>query len=156
MPCLPPSCILSCPPWCCPAIFSLASTMGQDYKNVFRACLGAQLTICAQKWCSSYCLARWVWDLFWVEFVFFFIVLAPYLCLELLNLASFWCCLAVLPFFSPDVFILDVVLVGLAFCPSQHSRLSQWCAIFVYLLFFTARHPSPHDSGLTMVYLWSW
>ena len=26
---------------------------------------------------TSYCLARWVWDLFWVEFVFFFIVLAP-------------------------------------------------------------------------------
>ena len=26
---------------------------------------------------TSYCLARWVWDLFWVEFVFFFIFLAP-------------------------------------------------------------------------------
>ena len=26
---------------------------------------------------TPYCLARWVWDLFWVEFVFFFIVLAP-------------------------------------------------------------------------------
>ena len=26
---------------------------------------------------NSYCLARWVWDLFRVEFVFFFIVLAP-------------------------------------------------------------------------------
>ncbi len=25
---------------------------------------------------TSYCLARWVWDLFWIEFVFFFIVLA--------------------------------------------------------------------------------
>ena len=41
--------------------------------NVFRACIGAQLTICAQK---LHCLVRWVWDLFWVEFVFFFIVLA--------------------------------------------------------------------------------
>ena len=26
---------------------------------------------------TLYCLARWVWDLFWVECVFFFIVLAP-------------------------------------------------------------------------------
>ena len=26
---------------------------------------------------TSYCLARWVWDLYWVEFVFVFIVLAP-------------------------------------------------------------------------------
>ena len=26
---------------------------------------------------TSYCFARWVWDLFWVEFLFFFIVLAP-------------------------------------------------------------------------------
>ena len=26
---------------------------------------------------TSYALARWVWDLFWVEFYFFFIVLAP-------------------------------------------------------------------------------
>ena len=55
-------------------------SLGQDYKR-----------FSSMEWCSSvlnsqsvlrndvtlYCSARWVWDLFWVEFVFVFIVLAP-------------------------------------------------------------------------------
>ena len=57
--------------------------------NVFRACLGAQLTICAQKWRNfllfSTVSLRFV---FWVEFVFFFVVLAP----SVTDFAQMWLC----------------------------------------------------------------
>ena len=47
---------------------------GAKILNVFRAWIGAQLTICAQKWR----LARYVWRLFWVEFCVFLYNLGPW------------------------------------------------------------------------------
>ena len=57
-------------------LHSVYDSLGAKTINVFRACLGAQLTICAQKWRNFVLFSTVSLRLFWVEFVFFFIVLA--------------------------------------------------------------------------------
>ena len=54
--------------------------------------------------------------------------------------------------FSPDVLILDVVLLGIASSPSQHSHLSNIVCNFCVSFFLTAQLSDPYIiADLTIV-----
>ena len=93
-------------------------TLGAKTINVFRACLNSQSVL--RNDVTSYCLARCVWDLFWVEFVFFFIVLALGLLSSFLYLS--WRIL------GPRYFSACVLLP-----PSSHAGTT---AAFIFLVLF--------------------